>query len=89
MNATFKFTFTTREEYLTQVKEWSAQYDQAITFIRERKLAWKDVQRDKLTYSAWLIKYRAAYEDLAVLQDARYKSRREAHRQYTAQKEAA
>lgn len=45
MNATFKFTFTTREEYLAQAKEWSVAYAQAILQVRSAKINIKEANR--------------------------------------------
>ena len=89
MNATFKFTFTNREEYLAQSKEWSAAYKQAILAVRAAKIGIKEANRNNTDiYAAYRVK-READKAIEALQSARYESRREAHRQYTAQKEAA
>lgn len=87
MNATFKFTFTTRDEYLTQAKEWGLAYKQAILDVRAAKVGIKNANREGTDiYKAYRIK-READKAIEALQIARYESRREAHRQYTAAKE--
>lgn len=84
MNATFTFTFTTREEYLAQAKEWSKAYKQAILDVRAAKQGIKKAQReDTDIYKAYRTK-READKAIQDLQSARYESRREAHRQYVA-----
>lgn len=89
MNATFKFTFTNREEYLAQAKEWGKAYMSAILVVRQAKEGIKAANRDNTDiYKAYRVK-READEAIAALQSARYESRREAHCQYIANKEVA
>lgn len=88
MNA-FNFTFTTREEYLQQKKEWFFAYKEAVQRIRARKNAYKDVQRGKISWGEWSTQYSYAstYGVLDALIKARSESRVEANRQYHASKE--
>lgn len=82
---TFNFTFTTREEYLQQKKEWFVAYKQAIQNIRKCKHQLKDAQRGKIGWSEVGNQSRAQKE-LDDLISARWESRREANRQYHAEK---
>lgn len=81
----FTFTFTTKDQYLQQKKEWFIAYKAAIAAIRSRKTAYKDVQRGKLSYGEWVSKHpHSVYNDLDNLIKARADSRVEAQHQYLA-----
>jgi hypothetical protein len=86
---TYTFSFTTREEYLAQKKEWFAIYKNQIKLIQAAKLDIKKAQRNNESVYPAMRAHREAVQELEALVRIRLNSRITASQQYKARAETS